>query len=259
MDAPHGALTDPAYWDGVWAETAVEHLSPLDRRFGRDGEFMRMIRRRVGDLAGTRVLELGAGGANYRLLALHRWGGAHVTAIDYSEVGLEVLTRLFRINGAEVDVVPGDFLHAPFPKRDFDLVVHWGVLEHFSDPVPVLRVCRAALRSGGRVLFSTPNMEAWAAHGWARYSPRNWSRHVLHDQAALRRACAAAGLEFECEFYFGGVALQMAGWERRGLVPALLGFAQCVERVAWRRLGITIDSRRLSQHRGALARNGPAH
>jgi SAM-dependent methyltransferase len=250
-------LTDPAYWNGVWAGAArVEPLSPLDPQFGRDGAFMRMIRRHAGDLAGQRVLEVGAGGANYRLLALHRWAGAHVTGIDYSDVGLEVLRTLFRLDGADVDVVRGDFVHVDLPRRDFDLVVHWGVLEHFRDPVPFLRACCAALRPGGRVLFSMPNMEAWAARAWARFSPRNWSKHVLHDGAVLRRACAAAGLELEREFHFGGVALQMAAWERPGLVPALLGFGQRAVRYASRRLGVTLDSRRLSQHRGVLARKG---
>jgi 2-polyprenyl-3-methyl-5-hydroxy-6-metoxy-1,4-benzoquinol methylase len=254
VDPPAGSeLTDPTYWDDVWTASAVERLSPLDPLFGRDGTFMRIVRRQVGDLAGQHVLELGAGGANHRLLALHLWAGARVTGVDYSPVGLEVLTELFRVNGAELEAVQGDFLKTAPPCTDFDLVVHWGVLEHFTDPVPLLRACRAALRPGGRVLFSTPNMEAWAASGWASFSPRNWSRHVLHDESALRRACAAAGLELEREFYFGGVAVQMAAWERRGLVPALLGVTQR----AVRRLGISVDSRRLSQHRGALARKGP--
>src|SRR5262245_43451581 len=156
---PHRELTDAAYWNGIWAKAAsVEHLSPADRRFGRDGTFMHMIRRRVGDLAGQRVLEVGAGGVNYRLLALNRWAGARVTGVDYSDVGLELLTKLFRINGAEVDAVPGDFLHIVLSRADFDLVVHWGLLEHFNDPVPILRACCAALRAGGRVLFSVPNM-----------------------------------------------------------------------------------------------------
>ena len=257
--APHRELTDSAYWNGVWAAAAsVEHLSPLDPRFGRDGTFMHMIRRQVGDLAGHRVLEVGAGGANYRLLALNRWAGAQVTGVDYSGVGLELLTKLFRLNSAEVEVVPGDFLHIVLPRADFDLVVHWGLLEHFSDPVPILRACCAALRPGGRVLFSVPNMEAWAARGWARFSPRNWSKHILHDEVTLQRACAAAGLEFGRGFYFGGVAVQMATFERRGLVPALLGFTQRAVRYVSRRLGITMDSRRLSQHHGVLARKRPA-
>lgn len=85
---PHHELTDPAYWDRVWAEAApVEQLPPLDPQFNRDGAFMRMIRRHVGDLVGQRVLEVGAGGANYRLLALSRWAGAHTTGVDYSGVG----------------------------------------------------------------------------------------------------------------------------------------------------------------------------
>jgi hypothetical protein len=107
-------------------------------------------------------------------------------------------------------------------------------------------------------LFSTPNMEAWAAWGWAHFSPRNWSKHILHDEGALRRACAAADLAFERGFYFGGIAVQMAVWERPGPVPALLSFTQRAVQHASRRLGVTIDSRHLSQHRGVLARKRSA-
>jgi hypothetical protein len=87
---------------------------------------------------------------------------------------------------------------------------------------------------------------------------RNWSKHILHDEVALRGACATADLEFERGFHFGGVAVQMAAWERPGAVPALLSFTQRAVRYASRRLGLTIDSRRLSQHRGVLAGKRPA-
>jgi SAM-dependent methyltransferase len=96
------------------------------------------------DPAGRRVLEVGAGGANYRLLALSRWAGAHVTGVDYSGVGLEVLTRIFRMNGADVEVVRGDFLHVVLPRTDFHLVVHGGFST--TSPTP-FRSCVPAPRS----------------------------------------------------------------------------------------------------------------
>jgi SAM-dependent methyltransferase len=247
-------LTDAGYWDGVWLNAPPPaSLSPLDPQFGRDGDFMRMIRAHLGDLAGQRVLEVGAGGTNYRLLALNRWSGARVTGVDYSEIGLRVLAELFRHNHAEVDLLLGDFLRLALPRPDFDLVVHWGVLEHFTDPVPMLRACCTALRPGGRLLFTTPNLEAWAAWGWARFSPENWSRHILHDERTLRRASAAAGLEFGHEFYFGGPAVQMARWERGGVGPRLLGKVQRAANGAMRVLDIAVASKRLCQHRGVLA------
>lgn len=245
-------LTDAEYWDAVWREHAPGKLRAWHPYFGRRGRFLRMVRERVGDLGGARVLEVGAGGTNYRLLALHKWMGARVTAVDYSEVGLDVLRRLFDHNGGEVTCVLGDFLRID-PPPAHDVVVHWGVLEHFEDPVPMLRACRAALTPGGRLLFSMPNLEAWAARWWARFSPDNWSKHILHPEARLRAACEQAGFAWETSFYFGHPAVQMAAWEHRGPIPAVLGVGQRLASAASSVLPLP-GVRALSQERGVLAR-----
>jgi SAM-dependent methyltransferase len=249
------ALTDASYWDSYW-ERAPEprRLSPRDSHFGRRGSFMRMVERHLGNLEGKRVLEMGGGGVNYRLVALHTWGGAHVTAVDYSEVGLRLLEAVFRANDGVVQILRGDFLDLRMPADPFDVVVHWGVLEHFTDPLPMLRACRAALRTSGRLLFTMPNMEAWAARAWARYSPGNWSKHCLHPDTTLRASCAAAGLQFESGFYFGVPAIQMATSETSGPLPAVLGWSQRLATLAANVLPIPGRSRRLSLERGVIAR-----
>jgi 2-polyprenyl-3-methyl-5-hydroxy-6-metoxy-1,4-benzoquinol methylase len=247
-------LTDEAYWDKSWETLPVyKPLATNHPYFGKDGTFVRMIRRYVGNVENMRILEVGAGGDNHRLLALHRWGGAQVSGVDYSQVGLRILLHVFQSNNGVVETIHGDFLKLPPPEQKYDMVVHWGVIEHFSDPLPMLRACQAALRPGGRLLFSMPNMDAWAAIAWARFSPANWAKHVYHSDQGIRRACEDAQFEVNSTFYFGGVAVEMANWERSGAVPFLLNCGQRFANLASRFMP-DLGNRRLCMERGVVAR-----
>ena len=209
-----GAVTDVAYWDDVWARARTKRISRSDRMFGERGLFLRLVERELGDLRGARILELGAGGPNYRLLALALWAGADVTAIDYSTIGLDVLSDVFASHGAALRSIHGDFFADDLGGARFDVVVHWGVLEHFVDPRFLLATSAARLMPGGRVLFTMPNMRAFAAELWRRYCPDNWSKHVLHTDASISAACAASELQLSRTFHTGAPLLLMKDFER---------------------------------------------
>ncbi|MFH0910027.1 MAG: class I SAM-dependent methyltransferase [Planctomycetota bacterium] len=119
------------YWDRKWRNPApLRALSEKDSRYGRNGVFRRAMERRLGALAGKTLLEIGGGGPNYMLLSLVKWAGARATVIDYSQPGLELLSRLFERNGCAVEVLLGDALLHDFRERRFDIVTHFGVIEH---------------------------------------------------------------------------------------------------------------------------------
>jgi 2-polyprenyl-3-methyl-5-hydroxy-6-metoxy-1,4-benzoquinol methylase len=252
-----GEVTDVDYWDQNWASNGVPSrpLARWNPVYGEDGLFTRMVRRELGDLRGKRVLDIGAGGANYRLLGLARWAGAEVSAIDYSRVGLDVLEQTFAANGATVTTYLGDFLDHDFGGAGFDVVVHWGVLEHFVDPEPLLAASARALAPGGRTLFSMPNMEALAAHLWRTRSPMSWSKHVLHREDAIREACGRVGLHFDRAFHFGVPFLHIAEFERGStrVSRILAGGQRLLEGSSLLLRYLPWGSRRLSTERGFVA------
>lgn len=220
-------LTTAEYWDAEWERLPTpRQLSPGHPYYGRNGLFMRMLRRRAALRPGMRVLELGGGGPNYRLLALHQWLGAEVTAIDFSAAALARLRQVFELNGGQVRVVTGDFLLHDFGEERFDLVTHWGVLEHFDPPVAVLRRSAELLAPGGQVVFSMPNLAGLSSVLWRRWSPENWSHHVYHDVEEVREAAAAAGLRLTQHFHYGFPCVKIADWERRGVLPSLASGVQ---------------------------------
>lgn len=54
-------------------------------------------------------------------------------------------------------MVVGDLRALPFRAAAFDVVVSRSVVEHLEDPEAVFRELRRIIRSGGRLLFTTPN------------------------------------------------------------------------------------------------------
>jgi SAM-dependent methyltransferase len=109
---------------------------------------------RIRPMRGKRVLEVGAGcGADIVQFA-HL--GAEAYAIDRSSVALELVCELARREHVGVHAYQGDASCLPFEDGFFDVVYHLGLIEHFCEPVPILREQIRTLRSGGYLLVDVP-------------------------------------------------------------------------------------------------------
>jgi 2-polyprenyl-3-methyl-5-hydroxy-6-metoxy-1,4-benzoquinol methylase len=239
----------------VWRQSAQPlHLNERDVYWGRHGVFVRVLRRQVGSLQGKRIVELGGAGSRF-LLAAAKWEGAHVTAVDYSVPGLDRLKALFEANQCSVATVCADLFAWQAPPADAEVVFHWGLLEHFPDPVPLMQLSARLLKPGGAVVFSMPNMRAIGAGLWRLWSPQSWAQHLYHSDEAVDHACRAAGLHMVRRFYWGPIMLQHGPWERTGLLPSVMTVLQrtcnLVNRLT---LVYAHGTSRLSRHRGFVAR-----
>jgi 2-polyprenyl-3-methyl-5-hydroxy-6-metoxy-1,4-benzoquinol methylase len=261
--ATPGALTDERFWDAQWEDRAGRSLAQTllhGREFGPRGAFLRTMRRHVGPDAfrAAAVVELG-GAASRFLLDLALWEKARVTAVDYSPVGIEQTRALFARHGVDGQAVEADMFTWHGGDGAFDVVTHWGVLEHFDDPAPTLAVSARLARPGGLVVFTMPNLAARGAALWKRFAPDNFAKHVYHSDAVVRAACEAAGLVIERQFHAGPPLVRMAPPERGGaaaqltnvLHAALCGLGTLAP-------GLYVDGTPwLSSQRGFVARRVP--
>lgn len=227
-------VTTQNYWNRVWAgDTFVEALSESNFYFGRKGIFGKMLIDQVGPLAGKKVIEFGGGGHNLRLLSMTKWHSAQVTALDYSDAGLEKVKHLFVNSDCSVNIVKQNLLEWKL-TGSYDLVCHWGLLEHFKDPKPILAQSALALASGERLIFSMPNMNALGEFFWRRWSPENWSLHVNHSDELLIQTLNDLGFTEIQSFYFGVPWLKMGPWEKKSFFQYGINLLQFAMSAAYR-------------------------
>lgn len=137
-----------AHWSRFWRER-----SDIDAVYPTDGRVVEQILSQ-GPVAGRRALEVGAGSGRDSVALAAR--GAVAVVLDYSTASLEVARGVAAREGKRVLLVRADALRLPFRDGTFDVVFHQGLLEHFRDPMPLLRENVRALAEGGSLLVDVP-------------------------------------------------------------------------------------------------------
>jgi 2-polyprenyl-3-methyl-5-hydroxy-6-metoxy-1,4-benzoquinol methylase len=80
-------------------------------------------------------------------------------------IAIEGARRKYGLN-----LITGDFQTAYFASGEFDAVTMAHVIEHVPDPIACLSKCRQLLKSGGRLVVTTPN---FGSLGHQRFG-QNW-------------------------------------------------------------------------------------
>jgi len=107
---------------------------------------------RVLDPRGARILEVGAGSGRDSLDLQRR--GATVWVADYTPSALHLIRR--QEGGPQLRPVCGNAFQLPFPDGSFDAVFHQGLLEHFRNPLDMVRENARILKPGGVLLIDVP-------------------------------------------------------------------------------------------------------
>jgi SAM-dependent methyltransferase len=110
-----------------------------------------------------RLLDIGCGAGVFLSLAKrNRWNVS----------GVELSPKLASICKAtlNVPIANGRFEEMELPRKSFDVITLWDVIEHVLDPVACIRQARELLKPGGILVFCTPDENSLLAKiGFALY------------------------------------------------------------------------------------------
>lgn len=171
-------------WSTVWEDFLIFS------RFGRFKEwvkkavlkdFIRLIRswaKRSGK-ANPIILELGCA-PGLMLERIHKaCPEGCIRGIDYSSDGLEITRQKLRKEGISAELIEQDIFDGD-PVCRADLVVSFGLIEHYDDPVEILRAHRKFARPSGYVAVTVPNFShPFVLRCIKKYRSRDLETHNL--------------------------------------------------------------------------------
>jgi SAM-dependent methyltransferase len=179
----------PEHWDRWW----TDHRE-VEETYSNDDRLLSQLADLPMD--GRMVLEVGAGSGRDSVALARR--GARVVVVDYVMSSFAVVREQARAAGVGILCVCADARRMPFRDRTFDLVFHQGLMEHFREPLPLVRENFRVIRPGGHCLIDVPQ----------RYHIYTAVKHVM---IGLNRWFAG----WETEFSPGELArlMRSAGFE----------------------------------------------
>jgi 2-polyprenyl-3-methyl-5-hydroxy-6-metoxy-1,4-benzoquinol methylase len=243
--------TSKQYWDLWWNNNKkIIKLHKWDKLLGPDGSFIRIMKNYLGNLYGLKILEIG-GASSYYSLALSKWEGAIITLLDYSVIGIENSKTIFKKNNCNAEFLNENLFNWQPKDGLYDVIVHWGLLEHYANPEDILNKCFQFVKPGGKIIFTMPNMLAKGSWFWKNLNKSDWEKHIYHSDETIQKSCGNIGLNLLDKFYWGAPLIQISPINRNEFFKKILHFIQYITYFIGMLIPIYhLGSVKISMHRG---------
>lgn len=158
-------------------EDSDEHFKYRRTRFG--SERVNILEALCGDLTDKQILDIGCGTGFFISSAAEKC--KHVYGAEFSDIRRG---EAMRRTGLTVFSQSLEKL----PKRDFDIITAFDVLEHVPEPIPFMRSIDEILNPDGYLFLFVPNFDSFSMTVMREYSPAvDSTEHVLlYNHSSLR-------------------------------------------------------------------------
>lgn len=245
-----------AYWDAAWEREQLP-LAVDPTRAGLDNYVTKQfhelfVREFPASRDGLRLLEVGCARSSWLpYFALHH--GFEVSGLDYSAGGCEQARRILEGAGVSGQVIEGDLFAPPEGMvGQFDVVVSFGLVEHFTDTVAAHVALARFLKPDGLIVTIIPNLGGSLLSLFQRVLDRAvFDVHEPIDRRQLANAHAQANLQLSWCHYFLSVnwnVLNIASWRNARWRTRLMRIFSGLSKAVWmlERRGFIIPPNRLT-------------
>lgn len=204
------------FWDKTWEENGSSGFSFINpKEPGLDNYTNKCFHKYFSkcfsgrDTQGLRLLEIGCANSVW-LPYFAKEFGFNVYGIDYSEIGCRQAREILSSVGVNGEIICADFFKPPEKLlNSFDVVVSFGVIEHFQDTAASISMLARFLKPGGIMINNIPNVMGLVGLLQKWLNRPVFDIHVPLDIEGLQKSHLRAGLEvLDCN-YFLSISLGM--------------------------------------------------
>jgi|SRR5919202_2011834 2-polyprenyl-3-methyl-5-hydroxy-6-metoxy-1,4-benzoquinol methylase len=222
-------LAGKEYWDESWLVGEIP--LPVDPQDLGVNNYTNFTNRRFHeyfhkifsglDNRGLRLLEIGCARSVW-LPYFAKEFGFKVYGIDYSEVGCQQARQILSKAAVEGEVVCADFFSPPTTMLEtFDVVVSFGVAEHFEDTKNCIIQFSKFIKPDGMMITIIPNLTGWFGSLQKTFNIEVYKVHVIRSVQEFRLAHIQANMKvLECNYF---ISQSLALVSLKGLNPNQVG------------------------------------
>jgi SAM-dependent methyltransferase len=212
-------LTDRAFWKAFWESRKglIFYLKP-------NYVFGDLLAKLIKEKNVKNAIELG-GFPGYYATYLKKYLGLDTTLFDYF-IHEELIDQLLEINGlkpGDIEIVEAD-LFTYKVKQPYDMVLSFGLIEHFNDTKSIIESHLQFLKPGGVLFITLPNFKS--INGWVqrKFDKDNYDKHNISsmDPALLARYFKELGLKEVESSYHGRFTVWLENKAEQSAIAKLL-------------------------------------
>lgn len=200
--------TSKEYWDNVWMKSKIPHVlypyKKIDLNNYVNKLFHECFCKAFATIKthGSKLLEIGCARSIW-LPYFAKEFGFNVSGIDYSEIGCQQASEILSKEGIKGKIMCADFFNPPASMIEaFDVVVSFGVAEHFQNTAMCITAFSKFLKPGGLLLTVIPNMTGLIGKVQKVINRPVFDLHIPLDKLTLIQAHKESGLEvLDCNYF----------------------------------------------------------
>ncbi|MGB3940175.1 MAG: class I SAM-dependent methyltransferase [Candidatus Manganitrophaceae bacterium] len=209
-------LSQPEFWEGVYGQRRKSDFLPNPKKYRLHYEMDHVFKALFRPDRSVRLLELGAGGSVW-LPYFAKEFGFQVYGIDYSKEGCEQAKKNLELGGVKGKILCEDFFDMGDKWKDFfDVIISFGVIEHFDKPVDVIRLLKGLLKSGhpGLIVTMVPNTAGLLFQLQKLVDEEVFNIHKIFSLKDLSAYHREAGMEVVSEQYLQFMDFGILNYQR---------------------------------------------
>ncbi|AMR30549.1 methyltransferase type 12 [Mucilaginibacter sp. PAMC 26640] len=212
-------LTDRSFWKSFW-ESRIGLIFKIKPNY----VFGDLLGKIITETKAQTAIELG-GFPGYYAIYLKKYKGLTTTLLDYF-IHQELVNKLLTANElkeGDIKIIEAD-LFKFIPAEKYDMVLSFGLIEHFNDTKFIIGEHLKFLKPGGTLFITLPNFKS--VNGWVQrnFDKENYDKHNINsmDLGLLKSSCEALGLKKVEAYYHGKFSVWLENKSEQTAIAKLL-------------------------------------